>query len=112
MRQLGYVLLKPTIVSVQENLFLTNLPIIRQCLLFHDIKASVLVYKIARGVPHISFEDFVSCQEDLELIIERLPAQQYLGILDKFGENFRTKAMTEAILTRKDIFKAGPQTFI
>ena len=75
MRQLGFVILKPTTVSVQENQYLTQLPMLKQCLLFGDIKASVLIYKLAKFIPFISFEDYITCQEDLELIIERLPAQ-------------------------------------
>ena len=58
-----------------------EIPILKQCLLFEDIKATVLIYKLARETDFVNFEDYISCLEDFELIFQRLPSQQYLGIL-------------------------------
>ena len=57
-RHLSYVLEKPTPVTVKEKTYLTELSILKQCLLFNDIKASVIIYKLARLVPHIDYEDY------------------------------------------------------
>ena len=57
-----------------------------------------MIYKIAKLVPSIDFEDFFSSQEDLQLIIENLPAQQYLYIFNAFGQNYHTRRIDEAIL--------------
>ena len=34
-----------------------------------------MLYKIARQIPDIAFEDYFSSQQDLKIIVERLPAQ-------------------------------------
>ena len=74
LHSLLYVLELPTPISVVENPNLTELSILKQCLTFNDIKSSVLIYKISKLVPHIDFEDYISTQEDLEIIVKRLPA--------------------------------------
>ena len=66
---------RPTPVSVEEDDYLTDLSILKQCLLFIDKKATVMIYKIAKLVPSIDFEDYFSSQEDLQLIINYLPKQ-------------------------------------
>ena len=58
------------------------------------------LYKLARQVPEINFEDYISCQEDLDIIIESLPAQQYIGLFNKFDSNYHTMQIKEAILDR------------
>ena len=50
-RHLSYVLDKPTPLRVKDNDYLTNFSILKQCLLFQDIKASVMIYKIAKLIP-------------------------------------------------------------
>ena len=51
LRQLSYCLTMPTSVSVVEKKHLTDLSILKQCVLFHNIKASVMIYKLAKIVP-------------------------------------------------------------
>ena len=75
----------PTSVSVVEKKHLTDLSILKQCVLFHNIKASVMIYKLAKIVPLIDFASYISTQSDLAILIERLPAQQYLNIFGLFG---------------------------
>ena len=100
-RHLSYVLDKPTPLRVKDNDYLTNFSILKQCLLFQDIKASVMIYKIAKLIPQLDFEDYISSQEDLEVVVERLPAQQYLPIFNTFSENYHTRMVNEAILQKK-----------
>ena len=75
LKQLNYVLNKPTILTVKENTSIADLSILKQCLLFKNIKASVMIYKLARIIPNVKFTDYFSSQEDLEIIVDRLPAQ-------------------------------------
>ena len=44
---LSFVLDKPTTLRVRGNDYLTDLSILKQCLLFGDINASVMIYKIS-----------------------------------------------------------------
>ena len=95
---LSNILKQPTPVSVQSDPHLTDRSILKQCILFHNIKASVMLYKIARRLPEIAFENYISSQQDLKIIVERLPAQQYLNIFNSFGQNYHTKKLTEAFM--------------
>lgn len=97
-RQMCFVLEKPAPLSVVDEDHLTDLSILKTCLLFSDVKAAALIYKLARKVVNIDFEDFITCQEDLGIIVDKLPAQQYLPILEQFGQNQFTKNVKEAIL--------------
>ena len=85
LNHLCYVIEMPITLSVKENDDLTDLSIIKQSLLFNNTEALIMMYKLAKLVPQIDFEDYISSQEDLEVIIERLPAQQYLAIFKMFG---------------------------
>ena len=51
------------------------IPILKQCLLFEDLKATVLIYKLARETDYVNFENYISCLEDFELIFNKLPSQ-------------------------------------
>ena len=75
LRHLCYLIGRPTPVSVVNQAHLTNMSMLKQCLLFHNIKASVILYKIAIQIPEISFEDYFSSQQDLKIIVGRFPAQ-------------------------------------
>ena len=33
-----------------------------------------MIYKLARIIPNVKFTDYFSSQEDLEIIVDRLPA--------------------------------------
>lgn len=60
-----------------------------------------MIYKIAKLVPTIDFEDFFTSQEDLQLIVENLPAQQYLYIFNAFGQNYHSRKVDEAVFKKK-----------
>lgn len=61
-----------------------------------------MIYKIAKLIPQLDFEDFIISQTDLEIVVERLPAQQYLPIFNTFSENFHTRKISEAILQKNN----------
>ena len=90
---------------------MTELSILKQCLLFYDTKAAVLIYKLARKVPDIGFEDFFGSRSDIQTILERLPAQQYLAIFQMFNQNYHTKKIHEAILSKRSGKVANLTTF-
>ena len=109
-RLISTMILKPTKVIATEGDNLSELPILRQCLLFSDVKAAVMIYKLARLTEDINFTDYIGCLEDFELMIDRLPAQQYKYILQKLGSNFQTHSIKDALFERT---KANQQkTFI
>ena len=60
MRLLQYVLEKPVPLRVVEDEYLTNLSMLKQCLFFNKLSAAVMLYKVARLVPHLDFEDYIS----------------------------------------------------
>ena len=50
----------PTTLSVKEANDLTDLSIIKQSLLFNNTEALIMMYKLAKLVPQIDFEDYIS----------------------------------------------------
>lgn len=101
-QNLKYVLEKPTPVRVVEQAqILTQMSVLKQCLLFNNIEASIMIYKLAHRIERIDFQDYITSQEDLEVIVERLPAQQYFKIFNNFGENYHTRKIKEAILPKQ-----------
>ena len=63
-----------------------DISIIKQSLLFGERKATVSIFKIAELL-NIYLGDVIDCLEDLAVVIERLPAQQYSLLLSKFEKN-------------------------
>ena len=105
MRRLTYILEKPTPFKVTFDKkdkklqsknnnglnYLTNLSILKSCPLFENTKAAENLYKIAKLVPHIDFEDYICSWEDLDWITENMTPQFYIPIFNRFGENHHTK---------------------
>ena len=59
----------------------------------------------------VYLSDVIDCIEDLAVVIERLPAQQYNLLLNKFEQNMHTAAIREGIMAKKGE-KASMITFI
>ena len=93
---LSAMLMKPTPLIVQDGDDVAEMSIVKQCLLFNETRAAILVYKLTKVCTNISFEDYVACLEDFEIMIEKLPAQQYLFILQRFKDNFQTRKVALA----------------
>ena len=74
LRNLYYILNRPTPVRVKDQKHVTDLSIIRQSLLFQDRKATVITCKIAE-IAQLNFIDYIACIGDLQLVIDRLPFQ-------------------------------------
>ena len=43
---------------------------------------------------------YITCIDDLELLVERLPLQQYSKILNSVDSNFHTLNVTEAVMAK------------
>ena len=69
-----------------------------------------MIYKVAEFLA-VYLSDVIDCIEDLALVIERLPAQQYNLLLNKLEKNMQTAAIKEGILSKKGE-KAKMITFI
>ena len=82
------------------SITLTDLSILKQGLLFHDSKARVSIYKVAEVIGTFNLADYITCIDDLELLIERLPMQQYSKILNSVDSNIHTMSTTEAVMTK------------
>ena len=112
---LGYVLDHPTPLQIEREdsvdfIVPQDLSIMKQSLLFKERKATVSIYKIAELLK-IYLGDVIDCIEDLAIIIERLPSQQYSLLLSKFEKNMQTIAISEAIMAKRGR-KASLITFI
>ena len=77
-----------------------EMSIMKQSLLFGERKATVSIYKIAE-LFDIYLNSVIDCIEDLVIVIERLPAQQYSLLLNKFEKNMHTVAIREAIMDKR-----------
>ena len=82
------MLLKPTALIVKDSDDAAKMSMVKQCLLFSETRAAIFLYKLSNIATNVSFEDYVTCLEDFEIMISKLPAQQYLFILQKFRDNF------------------------
>ena len=91
--RMHYILDRPTPVRVKDNEHLTDLSILKHCLLYADRKASLAVYRIGELLS-MNLADYITCINDLQLIIERLPSQQYISLLNSVAENLQTSHMT------------------
>ena len=75
--------------------------ILKACPLFKNVEGAEMLYKLARILPQISFESYLRSQQDLEIIIDRLPAQIYRTIFNTFGQNHFTKLIDKATFDTK-----------
>ena len=96
---MNYIMDRPTPIRVKESENLTDLSILKHCLLYSDRKAMLGVYKLGEFLQR-NLSDYITCINDLQLIVERLPAQQYITVLNSVSENVHTIRMTEAIMAR------------
>lgn len=62
--------------------------------------ATIRIYKIAQHLD-LYLSDFIDCTEDLEKMIELLPAQQYGPLLSKLAENMYTADCKESIMDQR-----------
>lgn len=95
---------KPTPVRVldseQNVTILTDLSIVKQALLFSDSKARVSLFNLAELAGYFNLADYITCIDDLQLLVERLPLQQYSKVLSSLDSNRHTLAITEAVLAK------------
>ena len=75
--------------------------ILKSCPLFKNAIGAEILYKLAKILPQITFESYLRSQQDLEIIIEQLPAQIYRTIFNTFGQNHFTKLIDKATLETK-----------
>ena len=70
------MLTRPTPLEVNGGMggyrHLTSMSIVKQCLLFKDMRASINVYKLGAAVS-LPITDYISCIQDLQLVIDWLP---------------------------------------
>ena len=86
-----------------------NLSIIRQSLLFRDEKATEVIFKIA-DIVNLGVDDYISTQEDLSWLYQRLP-QVYVQIINKLSQNVHTRSIPEAMMQKRGD-KSNLDTFI
>ena len=86
-----------------------HLSIIRQSLLFQDEKATEVIFKIA-DIVNLGVDDYISTQEDLSWLYQRLP-QVYVQIINKLSQNVHTRNIPEAMMQKRGD-KSKLDTFI
>ena len=99
-RDINLLLKRPSPFPVNENEHLTDMSIIKQSLLFTDTQASIGIFKIAQ-ICNLNLHDYISSLQDLQLIIDALPAQQYYMVLNNFATNVTTIRQNQAILKKR-----------
>ena len=45
-------------------------------------------------------DDYISNQDDLDLLFERLPVEQYTAIINKLGQNVHTKKIKSCLMVK------------
>ena len=99
-RTLGFVLDRPTPIKYKKKEYKHS--ILKQCLLFNaeNAPARVTVYKIAEHL-ELYLSSYIDCIDDLALILESIPAQQFRPVINKLEENITTKYIQESIMSRE-----------
>ena len=90
---MNYILDRPTPVRVKEQEHLTDLSVLKHCLLFNDRKACLSAYKIGEFLT-MNLSDYITSINDLQLVIDILPSQQYVSVLNTVSENVHTRRIT------------------
>ena len=77
-----------------------EMSVLKQSLLFFDRMATANLFKVAEQLG-VHLSNVIDCLEDLELILDRLSAQQYSLLLSKLEKNVSTQAVKEAIMAKR-----------
>ena len=62
--------------------------------------ATISIYKIAQNLD-LYLNNFIDCQEDLELILHKLPSQIYTPLLNKLEQNMYTFYLAKAKMGKR-----------
>lgn len=72
---LSSLIMKTTPIIASDVNDVADMSILKQSLLFNEARAAISVYKLTRMLDNIKFEDYITCLEDFELMVEKIPAQ-------------------------------------
>lgn len=86
------------------------MPVLKQSLLFKDHQATTAIFVIAENLS-LYLSDVIDCIEDLDLVIQELPAQQYGRLINKLERNLQTQNVREAVMAKRGE-KSKMATFI
>lgn len=105
MKQLLFVLTRPTLLFSSGKLDqeVTQMSVLKQCLLYPSYKARMRLYRMADFIDAI-ITDYISSAKDLRHVIQLLPPAQYQKMLDKFIENAFTVQLTESVMPKGQNF--------